>query len=96
MKNLKLTENLILTSIEENNVKAEELISVACYFQFYGKEGIAYVVINSLKSEYPRYGMTEIDSDLSDSFNRLLEDEVNWKKIVRKIRAFKKEWSTFN
>lgn len=96
MKNLNLTENLILTSIEENNFKAGKLIAVTCYFQFYGKQGIAYVVIDKLNSEYPRYGMIEITSELSDSFNSLLEDEENWKKIVRRIKSFKKEWDSQN
>jgi hypothetical protein len=71
--NVKLSENLILTAICENNEQDGELIAVECYFNFFGKEGEAYVVIENLDDEYPRYAMTEICSELSDSFNDLLE-----------------------
>ena len=40
--------------------------------------------------------MTEICDELSDSFNDILEDEDNWKKIVEKVKEYIKEWELKN
>ena len=94
--NLKLSENLTLRGIQENNSEDNQLITVECYFDFFGKEGTAYVVIENLEDEYPRYAMTEICSELSDSFNDLLDDEDNWKKIGAEIKKYIEYWTELN
>lgn len=94
--NVKLSENLTLTAICENNEQDGKLIAVECYFNFFGKEGEAYVVIENLDDEYPRYSMTEICSELSDSFNDLLDDEDNWKKIGAEIKKYIEYWNELN
>jgi hypothetical protein len=88
----KLTENLKLTGIQENNSQDGELITVQCFFEFFGKEGEAYVVLEHLSSEFARYAMTEICSELSDSFNDLLDDDDNWKKIIEAIKEYIVFW----
>jgi hypothetical protein len=55
---LQLTKNLQLTSIDENNVQGDKLLAVACYFTFFGEEGVAYISTNKLDGDYPSYGMT--------------------------------------
>ena len=94
--NLKLSENLKLIGIQENNSQDNKLITVQCYFDFFGKEGEAFVVIENLDDEYPRYAMTEICSELSDSFNYLLDDEDNWKKIGEEIKKYIEYWNELN
>lgn len=94
--NLKLSENLTLTGIQENNSQDNKLITVQCYFDFFGKEGEAFVVIEQLDEEYARYAMTEICSELSDSFNDLLDDESNWKKIGQEIKKYIEYWNELN
>jgi hypothetical protein len=93
---LQLTKNLQLTSIDENNFQGDKLLAVVCYFTFFGEEGIAYISTNKLDGDYPYYGMTEISSELSDSFNDLLEDDDNWQKIVAKVKEYIKEWELQN
>ncbi len=88
--NLELSKNLQLTFIEDNNVQDGKLLAVVCYFDFFDSEGTAHISTAKLDSEYPSYGMTEIESDLSDSFNSLLEDY--WFKISAKVKEFVQEW----
>lgn len=88
---IQLTKNLHLTGVYENNVQGDKLLAVVCYFTFFEEEGLAYISTNKLDSEYPSYGMTEISSELSDSFNELLDDDETWRKIVLRIKEFVKE-----
>lgn len=94
--NIKLSENLTLTGIEENNSENNKLITVQCHFDFFGKDGEAFVVIKRLDEEYPRYAMTEICSELSESFNDLLDDEDTWKKIIEEIKKYILYWNELN
>ena len=94
--NVKLSENLTLTGISENNEENGKLITVECYFEFFGKDGNAFVVIERLDEEYPRYAMTEICNELSDSFNDLLDEEENWKKIGAEIKKYIEYWNELN
>ncbi len=94
--NVKLSENLTLTGISENNEENGKLITVECYFEFFGKDGNAFVVIERLDEEYPRYSMTEICNELSDSFNDLLDNEKNWKKIGLEIKKYIEYWNKLN
>ncbi len=94
--NLNLSENLILHYIEENMIKNGNLVSVELHFSFFDKPGTAYVVIDNLEDENPNYAMTEITSELSDSFNDLLEDDFNWEIIQEKIRLYVTEWKKEN
>jgi len=93
---LELSKNLKLTHIDENNWKDGKLIAVVLYFTFFGEDGIAYVVIDKLDGEYPSYAMTEMCSELSDSFNEQIENEDNWNKIVLAIKEYVKEWYVEN
>lgn len=94
MATLQLTKNLHLTGVYENNIQGDKLLAVVCYFTFFGEEGLAYIATSKLDSDYPSYGMTEICSELSDSFNELLEDGETWQKIVVRIKEFVKEWKS--
>jgi hypothetical protein len=94
--NLKLSKNLKLTHIDENNYQNGKLIAVVCYFTFFGEDGEAYIVADKLDGDYPSYAMTKISSELSDSFNDLLEDDDNWQKIVAKVKEYIKEWELEN
>lgn len=94
--NLELSKNLKLTAISENNWKGGKLIAVVCYFTFFDKEGEAFIVLDKLEGDYPSYAMTEISSELSDSFNDILEEEGNWKKIVLEVKKYIKEWELEN
>lgn len=91
-KNLELSKNLKLTHIDENNWKDGRLIAVELYFNFFGEDGIAYVAIDKLDVEYPNYAMTEISSELSDSFNDQIEKQDNWIKIVSVVNEYVKMW----
>lgn len=93
---LQLTKNLQLTSIDENNYQNGKLLSVVCYFTFFEEEGIAHISTNKLDGEYPSYGMTEISSELSNSFDELLQDKDNWENIVEKVKEYLKEWELQN
>ncbi len=95
--NLKLSTNLELRGVVENNWDEDKLIAVLCIFNFFGEEGLAYVGIGNLESERARYAMTEISTELAESFNDLLEDEDNWKKIVESIKKYiKEDWEPNN
>ena len=91
---LQLTKKLQLTSIDENNFQGDKLLAVVCYFTFFGEEGTAYISTNKLDNGYPSFGMTEMSSELSDSFNELIED--NWDKIVEKVKEYITEWELDN
>lgn len=91
-----LTKNLQLISVDENNAQGNKLLAVVCYFKFFDEEGVAYISTDKLDGDYPSYGMTEISSELSGSFNDLLEDEDNWKKIIVKVKEYIKEWELEN
>ena len=93
---LQLSPNLRLIYIDENNYQNGELISVVCYFNFFGQEGEVYISLDKLVGEYPSYGMTEISSELSDSFNDILDNYDNWKKITEEVRKFVKLWTSEN
>lgn len=94
MKEIKLSKNLTLQSVQENNFSGNKLKAVVCYFSFFGESGVAYVSTDKMDSEWPSFGMTEISSELSDSFNELLDD--NWEKIVKEIKRFIKQWERIN
>lgn len=95
---LKLTDNLQLETIIENNWEDNTLIAVECYFKFFGKEGSAYVSIHRLNSDFPSYGLIESSSsELHDSFVSLLNSEEVWKKLSEKINEFiVEEWAPNN
>lgn len=91
--NLNLSKNLKLTFIEENNWNEKELITVVCYFTFFGNLGKAYIMIKKIGAPSASYAMTEISSELSDSFSEQLEDEDNWKKIVTEVKKYVSKWN---
>lgn len=93
---LELSPNLKLIYIDENNCQGDELIAVVCHFDFFGQDGEVYISINKLNGEYPSYGMTEISTELSDSFNNQLDDYDNWKKITEEVRKFIRLWTAEN
>lgn len=66
------------------------------FFNFFNEQGTAFVVIENLDEEYPRYAMTEISSELTDSFNDLLDDEENWKKLGLEIKKYIEYWNELN
>lgn len=90
MKHLQLSKNLKLISVQENNYRDGKLLAVVCYFTFFDEEGAAYVSTDKLESKYASYGITEMCSELSDSFTDLLDE--NWDKVAKHIKKFVKEW----
>lgn len=94
--NLELSKNLLLNYIEENNYQNGKLIAVTCYFSFFNEPGVAYVVVDKLSKDHPSYGMIEIDSELSDSFENQLEDEDNWENISSAINEYIVIWNQQN
>lgn len=94
--NIALSKNLKLTCIQENNWENGNLIAVICYFDFFGEEGVAYVVVDKIDSEYASYTMTEMTAELSESFNELLDDENNWKKIGIEVKKYIDHWNLEN
>ena len=95
-KKLELNSNLLLTGIDENNCQDGELIAVELFLTFLGKDGNAFVVIENLEDEYPRYAMTEIASEVSSSFNDALEEQSVWEKIVSEVKKYVSEWKLEN
>lgn len=91
---LQLSKNLKLISVQENNYQNGKLLAVVCYFTFFDEEGVAYIGTDKLDNEHPSFGMTEIASELSDSFNELIED--NWYKIASKCKEYVEEWKLEN
>lgn len=85
---MNLTSNLKFIRIEENNVKEDELLAVACYFRFYGEECAACVSIDKIGQDYPSYRMIEALSELSDSFNGILNRNDIWFAIVGIVMEF--------
>jgi len=92
--NLELSKNLKLVNIDENSVMDGKLSGVVLGFDFFDEDGIAFISIDNLENDYPSYAMTEIVSELADSFNELLEE--NWEAIVAKVKEFKAQWDTLN
>ena len=90
MKTIELTPNLKLEHIEENNTAGEELIAVCCFFDFYNKEGLAYILVDKLESEDADFAMIEGCDDLHDSFSAQLEE--SWKEIVKAVKSYHKKW----
>lgn len=94
--NVELSKNLILTGLDENNCQDGKLIAIACFFTFFGEEAEVFIVVKHLTQEEPRYAYTEITSDLSASFNELLEEEDIWTKIVVEAKKYVEEWKLEN
>ncbi len=91
---IQITKNLKLLSVQENNVQDQKLIAVVCYFEFFGEEGAAYVVVKDLDKPFSSYGMKEMDSELFDSFDELTDD--HWDEIKEEIKKFIEEWESYN
>jgi len=94
MQKIELSNNLILNGVYENCSDYDKLVTVGCYFTFFGEEGQAYVGVEDLDKEYPSYAMIEICSELSDSFNDQLEDLDNWGKIKSAAKEYVHQWNT--
>lgn len=78
---IQLTKNLILTFIEGSKYSGNERLEVACYFEFFGEEGVAYISTENLNKESASYKLTKISYVLADSFNSLIRTDENWMKI---------------
>jgi hypothetical protein len=94
--NIELSKNLTLTGFDENNCQDGKLIAIACFFTFFGKEAEVLIVVKRLDQEEPRYAYTEITSELSASFNELLDEEEIWTKIVIEAKKYVEEWKLEN
>jgi hypothetical protein len=90
---LNLTKNLILYSIEENMSEGDKLKTVLLSFSFFGEHGEAYLTLQKVEENIPSFAMTEITSELSDSFNELLEDEEVFEQIRKSVLLFSKEFT---
>lgn len=90
---LNLTKNLVLHYIEENMVKDDKLITVELWFSFFGESGQAYITMERIHEDIPSYAMTEISSELSDSFNDLLEDDDIFEVIKTKCLEYEEQWN---
>lgn len=82
-----ITKNLKLIRIEKYNFDDnDKLTTVMCRFDFFTEIGEVLITVNKLGKNYPSYSMTEISSELSDSFNDLLDD--HWDEIALCAKEF--------
>lgn len=89
---LEFSKNFKLLNIEENNWEDNKLKAVVLFFSFFEEIGEVYIATDNIDSEYANYAMTEISSELADSFNTQLHNEGSWNKIVPKVKEFIKKW----
>lgn len=96
--NKKITENLLLQSVTENNWDDSKIIAVDCWFQFFKKSCQAIVVVEDLNSNNAKYAMIESDTaEIHSSLVEMLENEDVWNAIKDSIRKFiKEEWEPNN
>lgn len=93
---MKITENLTLNYIEDNNVTDNKLIVVYISFSLFGQHGEAYLALKNLDGEYASYSMTESGSEIHESFVAAIEDDENWVKIKKAVKNFVEEWEKEN
>lgn len=89
---IQLTENLSLQSLDDNFFEDEKLITVHCSFLFFGKKCEAYVGVEDLQPDRPRFSMIESCGELHRSFTDLLEEEHIWNIIYAQICLYKNWW----
>lgn len=87
---LQLTDNLILHYIEDNNFDEDKLITVELSFTFFGQNGTTYFLVEDLEDEYPMFASTSISGGLIESFETVLED--NMEVIIEYIKEFNNNW----
>lgn len=89
---LQITENLHLESIEENFWEDNKLITVRCWLSFFGQECYAYVAVDDLQPDVPKYTMLESYGEMHTSFVDLLQEPHNWNLIYAQVLLYKKWW----
>lgn len=89
---IQLTKNLLLTFIGGSKYSGNKILTVACYFEFFGEEGVAYISTENLNKESASYKLTEISYELADSFNSLIKDDKNWQKISGEAKRLLEKW----
>lgn len=89
----KITDNLVLLSIESNNWRHDEegreiTTCWELHFDFFGQSGfVAYITDECITKEYPSFAMIESDfGDLHESFIERLEE--NWEKLIVSCKIF--------
>lgn len=90
--NLKLSDELVLKCISENNYRDGVLLAVDMRISFFGKTGTVYVAMSNIDSEDARYAMVDMHSSLSSSFNEAIEEQDVWNKIVVEIKKYAEQW----
>ena len=91
---IELSENLFLECVQENCWDDDDnLVSVDCYFFFFGKECQAIVGVENLNPANSNYSMIESCSELHDSLRSLLEEQHVWQIIYAQIQLFVKNWN---
>lgn len=87
--NKKISDNCVITHIDENNTQDNELIAVILYVTFFGLECDVYVVVEQLKEDEPRYAMIESPSEIHASLSDVLDTEKAWTAIRESVEAYK-------
>lgn len=92
-KSIQITDHLVLISIDENNTKGNNLIAVVCDFKFYKENVTAYVIVEDLNTDEPRYGMIESEGGLHDSIVSSLKSLDVWEKLCPILIEYKNNWT---
>lgn len=87
--NKKITENCVITYIEENYEVDGELITVLIYITFLGNECEVYVVIEHLEEEEPKYALIDSSSEVHSSLIDALDTPKAWKDIREAVKEYK-------
>lgn len=88
--NKQITDNCIITHIEENNVQGNILVAAVIHILFFGKECEAYVAVERLKDDDPRYAMIESSSEIHSSLTDILETEEAWEAVRESVQEYVK------
>lgn len=91
-KRISITDNLKLFSVSENNWDDNKLIAVVCNFTFFDKYADAYIAVDSLNVDKPRYGMIESEEEIHDLLKYTLEKDEVWNKLVPILLEYKTNW----
>ncbi|WP_336689401.1 MULTISPECIES: hypothetical protein [unclassified Chryseobacterium] len=94
--NIEFTPNLKMIYIADNNWEEDKLIAVSCTFTFFGQNALAFIVVEDLQPNKPRYAeiestSEEIHASLVSTLNKI---EV-WEKLVPVLKEYKSKWEEY-
>ncbi|PWN67619.1 hypothetical protein [Chryseobacterium oncorhynchi] len=91
--NVEITPNLRLKHIVENNWDDDNnLIAVSCDFIVFNEPIMAYIIVDDLQLDKPRYGEIESEDLIHDTAKSLLNSIDIWEKLVPVLKYYKEKW----